>query len=134
MTLPTQQSARPALATLGVQWLVLIVITLGIIVSSIGLMSSHGLAVIAASHESVRPSSEDLHGHAHSNHGIEPSEADESSSAAHPHHGMDHSHDIAHHLALAWGAGSPQLASWEVVVRPWMDMGQAFRLDRPPMG
>ncbi len=98
MTLSTKPSARPILATLGMQWLVLVVITLGMIVSSIGLTSSHGLAVIAASHESVLPSSEDLHGHVHSDHGIELPEADESSSGEHPHHSTDHSHDTAHHL------------------------------------
>lgn len=138
MTLSAKPSARSTLATVGMQWLVLIVIALGMIVSSIGMTSSHGLAVIAASHESALPSSEDPHGHMHSDHGTPFVAADDSSSAdssaEHPHHGMDHSHDIAHYLPLAWGAVSPQLPSWEVVVRSWIDMGQAYQLDRPPMG
>ncbi|MBG6077150.1 hypothetical protein [Polaromonas sp. CG_9.11] len=47
---------------------------------------------------------------------------------------MDHSHDTAHHLPLAWGVIASQLPSWDVMVRPWIEMGRAFRLDRPPMG
>lgn len=134
MTPSTHSSERPTLATLGMQWLVLIVIVLGTIVSSIGLTSSHCLAVIAASHESVLPSSENSHGHVHADQGIQFVVADDSSSAGHPHHGMDHSHDIAHHLFLAWSAASPQPFSWEKAVRPWTDLGQTYRLDRPPMG
>lgn len=116
------------------QWLVLVVITFGMIVSSIGMTSSHGVAVIAASHESVRPSSENYHGHVHADPGIEFLVADESSSGEHPHHGMDHSHDTAHHLPLAWGDIPLLRPSWEVMVRPWIEMGQVYRLDRPPMG
>lgn len=116
------------------QWLVLIVITLGTMVSSIGLTSSHGLAVTEESHKSVVHFSEIAHGHEHGDQEIEFSVADEISSDGHPHHAMDHSHDTPYHLPLAWSALSPQLPSWEVAARPWMDMGQAYRLDRPPMG
>jgi len=133
MTLRASPSPRPALAALGMQWLVLMVITFGTIVSSIGLTSSHGLAVMAASHQSVLASPEEPLGHVHADQGIE-FPADERSSGEHPHHGMDHSHDIAHHLTLARGAESPQLHSWEVVAPPWIDMWQAYRLDRPPTG
>jgi hypothetical protein len=134
MTRPAHPSAQPPLATLSMQWLVLIVITLGMIASSIGLTSSHGVAVIAATNESVQPSSEDSHGHGHADQGIEFTVVDERSSGEHPHHGADHSHDTAHHLPLAWGAAMTQLPRWEVMVRPWIEMGQAYRLDRPPMG
>jgi len=116
------------------QWLVLIVIGLGTIASSIGLTSSHGLAVIAASHESEPPSSENSHGHAHADQGVELAVTHESASGEHPNHGMDHSHDTAHHLPLAWGAASSPLPSWEVMMRPRIEIGQAYRLDRPPMG
>lgn len=133
MTRSVHPSAQPTVATLGMQWLVLIVITLGMIVSSIGLTSSHGVAVIAATHESVQSSSEDSHGHGHADQGIEFTVEDERSSGEQPHHGADHSHDTAHHLPLTWGAASPQLPIWEATVRPWIDMGQAYRLDRPPM-
>ncbi len=134
MTLLANSYARPTLATLGMQWLVLIVIALGMIVSSIGTASSHGLAVIAASHESELPSAENPHGHVLEDQGTEFAQAEERSGGEHPHHGMDHSHDTPHHLLFAWGALPPQLRSWEVMVRPWIEMGQAYRLDRPPMG
>jgi hypothetical protein len=127
-------SHQPTLATLGIQWLVLVVIMFGMIVSSIGMTSSHGVAVIAASHESMRPSAENAHGREHADEGIEFKMADESSAGGHPHHSMDHSHDTAHHLPLVWGAMSSQLPRWEVVVRLWIELGQAYRLDRPPMG
>jgi hypothetical protein len=125
---------QPTLASLGVQWLVLVVIALGVIVSSIGITSSHGVAALAASHESVQPSSDHSHGHVHTDPGIELPAADESSSGEHPHHGMDHSHDTAHPLLLAWAVISSQRPGWEVMVRPRIDMGQAYPLDRPPMG
>lgn len=134
MTALARRCTSPTLATLGMQWLVLIVIALGMIVSSIGITSSHGLAVMAASHESELPSDENPHGHVHADQGIEFAQADERSGGAHPHHGMDHSHDTPHHLLFAWGAPLPQLRSWELMVRPWIEMGQAYRLYRPPMG
>lgn len=116
------------------RWLVLMVITFGTIVSSIGLTSSHGLAVIVDSHQSALSDAEELHGHEHADSGVEDSETDRHAGGEHPHHAMDHSHDIAHHLPLGWGTASPQLASWEIMVRPWIELGQAYRLDRPPMG
>ena len=134
MTLLAQPSTRPTLAAMCMRWLVLIVITYGTVVSSIGLTSSHGLAAIAESHQSMPTALEDNHGHEHAVQEVEVSGADERASGEHPHHAMDHSHDMAHHLPLAWGAASQQLPSWEVMVRPWVEMGQAYRLDRPPMG
>ena len=56
---------QQTLASMGMQWLVLIVIALGVIVSSIGLTSSHGVAALTASHESLQPSSDHSHGHVH---------------------------------------------------------------------
>lgn len=134
MTFSTHFHNQPALATLGVKWLVLVLITFGMIVSSIGMTSSHSIATVAASHESVQPSSVDPHGHVHADQGIEFLVADESSNGAHPHHSMDHSHETGHHLPLAWGVIASQLPSWEVMLRPVIETGRAFRLDRPPMG
>jgi hypothetical protein len=134
MTLRAHPSTLPTLAVLGMRWLVLIVITLGTVVSSIGFTSSHGLAALVESHQSALTAHEDPHGHEHGDQGVEVSETDERASAEHPHHAMDHSHDIAHHLPLAWGTASPQLPNWEVMVRPWIELGRAYRLDRPPMG
>jgi hypothetical protein len=134
MTIRAHPSTRPTLAVLGVRWLVLMVITFGTVVSSIGLTSSHGLAAIVESHQSALTAPEELHGHEHAEQGVGASESDERASGEHPHHAMDHSHDIAHHLPLVWSTSSPQLPSWEVMVRPWIEMGRAYRLDRPPMG
>lgn len=134
MTSSAYPSTLPTLAALGMRWLVLIVITFGTVVSTIGLTSSHGLAALVESHQSALNTPETLRGHEHAEQGVEASGFDERASAGHPHHAMDHSHDIAHHLPLAWGAASPQLPAWEVMVRPWIEMGQAYRLDRPPMG
>ncbi|WP_210545262.1 hypothetical protein [Rhodoferax sp. PAMC 29310] len=134
MTLLAQPSTRPTLAAMCMRWLVLIVITYGTVVSSIGLTRSHGLAAIVESHQSAPTAPEENHGHEHAVQEVDASGADERASGEHPHHAMDHSHDMAHYLPLTWGAASPQLPSWEVMVRPWIEMGQAYRLDRPPMG
>jgi|AntAceMinimDraft_12_1070368.scaffolds.fasta_scaffold05797_7 hypothetical protein len=125
---------QQTLASLVMQWLVLVVIAFGMNVSSIGMTSSHGVAALTAPHESAQAFSDNYHGHVHTDPGIEFLVADESSSGEHPHHGIDHSHDTAHPLLLAWAAISSQRPGWEVMVRPRIDMGQAFRLDRPPMG
>lgn len=134
MTRPAHPSAQPTLAALGMQWLVLIVISLGMIVSSIGMTSSHGTAAIAASHQSVQPSAGDSHGHVHADEVIEFTVAVEGSSGDHPHHGMDHSHDTAYHPPHTLSAAGSPLPNWEPMVRPRIEPGQAFRLDRPPMG
>jgi hypothetical protein len=116
------------------RWLVVFVITFGTVVSSIGFTSSHGLAALVESHKSSLTASEHPHAYEHEDQGVEVSKTDEPASGEHPHHAMDHSHDIAHHLLLECGTASPQLPSWEVMVRPWIEMGQAYRLDRPPTG
>ncbi|WP_341904063.1 hypothetical protein [Polaromonas sp. YR568] len=123
----------PTRAALGVRWLVLMVILFGALVSSVGNTNSHGIAALSAAHEHSH-SHEDAHG-----------SADEASDAGwtiagpaapldHPHHGADHSHDKAHASPLAWPSATPQLPVWFGVVRPWIDMVQASRLERPPMG
>ena len=127
-------SHRPTLASLALQWLVLLALVGGILVSSIGATRSHGVAALAAAHGSAQPSAAHAHGHAHADPVDEFSWVDERASGEHPHHGMDHSHDTAHHHPLAWSAVSSQPARWQAVVRPWIDTGQAYRLDRPPMG
>lgn len=124
-------------------WLVLVVILFGTILSSIGGTSSHGLAAFQAALH-VTPASLDTsheHGHEHA-HEDEDEDEDEgigrvtqSAGADHPHHhGADHSHDKAHALPIAWLSAAPLLPVWFGHVRPWIEMIQAFRLERPPMG
>lgn len=129
---------RPDRAALGMRWLVLLVILMGTLISSVGGMNSHGIAAIAAvSHVSPAfsdTSHNDAHSHAH-----EDGESDwiigsHGASADHPHHGADHSHDKAHALPLTWHVTAPPLPVWIGQARLWIEMVEASRLERPPMG
>lgn len=119
------------MAALGMRWLVLVVIMFGTIISSIGSTSSHGLAAISATLHAAPSSPGESHEHVHEDEDI--AMVNQGADTDHPHHGADHSHDKAHALPVAWGSASPQLPSWRVVVRPWIEMIQASRLERPPM-
>ena len=141
MTRPRPSFLRPNGAVLGVRWLVLVVILFGTILSSIGGTNSHGLAAIAAPFHgaalSLEGSSGQAHGHAHDDEedgdgGL--AVVNPSAAAEHAHHGADHSHDKAHALPAAWRSAAPQLSVWLGHVRPWTEMVQASRLERPPMG
>lgn len=135
MTLRALSCLRPTGAALGMRWLILVMIMFGTVISSMGLTNSHGLAAIAATHHLAPSSSDESHGHAHGNPGDEFEAVDASASADHPHHhALDHSHDTPHALPVAWSSAVPQLPSWRVLVRPWIEMVQASRLERPPMG
>jgi len=116
------------------RWLVLVVIMFGTVISSMGLTNSHGLAAIAAAHHPAPSSSDESHGHAHGDQGDEFEAVDASASAGHPHHAIDHSHDTPHALPVPWSSAAPQLPGWWVLVRPWVEMVRASRLERPPMG
>ena len=138
MAVPLTRSMRPCRAALGMRWLVLLVILFGTMVSSVGGMYSHGIAAIAAvSHVSAVPSEaahDHAHGHAHEDGGGEWVVESLSASADHPHHGADHSHDKAHALPAAWHSAAPVVPAWFGHVRLWIEMVQASRLERPPMG
>jgi hypothetical protein len=95
------------------RWLVLVVIMFGTILSSMGGTSSHGLAAMATTFHDASSATAD---------------------ADHAHHGADHSHDNAHALPVALSSAAPQLPGWRVRVRPWIQMVEASRLERPPMG
>ncbi|MDP3172064.1 MAG: hypothetical protein Q8M91_17165 [Polaromonas sp.] len=110
------------------------VILFGTIISSIGGTGSHGLAVIAAAHHVAPFSSDESHGHVHEDSGGELAMVNQSAGADHPHHGADHSHDKAHALPVAWSSAAPQLPGWWGLVQPRIEMVQASRLERPPMG
>jgi hypothetical protein len=122
------------------RWVVLLVILFGTIISSVGGMYSHGIAAIAAvSHVSAASSDTEhhrSHGHAHEDGDGDGEwvEGRHGASADHPHHGADHSHDKAHALPAAWHSAAPMLPAWfgHAVLR--IEMVEASRLERPPMG
>lgn len=126
-------SLLPSQAALGMRWLVLIVIVVGTIISSIGLTSSHGLAAISAGHTSTALAADVPHGHSHGDQGDEVAEVEDLLGGDHAHHAVDHSHDKAHALPAGWHAASTQAPAWCRQVRPWVEMVQASRLERPPM-
>ncbi|WP_374407289.1 hypothetical protein [Hydrogenophaga sp.] len=141
MTLRFPRSLPPDRAALGLRWLVLVVIMFGTVFSSIGGTSSHGLAAIAASIHVAPLSSDGSHEHAHGHAHEDEQGGDDglaivnlSAAADHSHHGPDHSHDKAHALPVAWISSAPPLPDWVGRVRPWIEMVQASRLERPPMG
>jgi hypothetical protein len=116
------------------RWLVLGVILFGAIVSSIGSMNSHGLAAIGTVLDAGSSAFDEKHGHVHGDRGGEWVASDQSEGADHPHHQADHSHDNSHALPIAWSSAATLLRSWQLRVRPWTEMVQASRLERPPMG
>lgn len=138
MTSPLSRKSRPGRAALSLRWLVLAVILFGTIISSLGVMNSHGLAAIAElSH--VAPASSDTeedhaHGHTHEEGDDEWGMGGHGSSADHPHHGADHSHDKAHALPAAWHTAAPVLPVWFGQAMLLIEMVEASRLERPPMG
>jgi hypothetical protein len=116
------------------RWLILAVIMFGTILSSIGSMNSHGLAAIGTAIHADVSVSDEMHVHAHGDRGGEIAVSDQSAGMDHPHHGADHSHDNSHALPITWPSTATQLRSWKLQVRPWVEMVQASRLERPPMG
>lgn len=138
MTAHLTRSKCPGRATLGMRWLVLLVILMGTFISSVGGTYSHGIAALAAvSH--VYPASSDTehdhaHGHAHEDGDSEWGMGSHGAGADHPHHGADHSHDKAHALPFTWHVAAPQLPVWIGQARLRIDMAEASRLERPPMG
>ena len=115
-------------------WLVLAVIMFGAIISSIGSVNSHGLAAIGTAFHAGSNTSDGLHGHVHGDRGGETVVSDQSEGADHPHHQADHSHDNSHALPIVWSSTATLVRSWQLQVRPWVEMAQASRLERPPMG
>lgn len=139
MTLPHFFLIRSNTAMLKTQWLMLVLVTLLMLVASFGMTNSHGLAPLSQPHDSVvvavASSHQFEHGHEHELHLDEPMSKDAAAfaSEAHPHHSMDHSHDTSHRLPMAWPVPPAQIHSWNVRLPPWVDKGQTYRLDRPPM-
>lgn len=134
MILRNASSTCPSRAALAMRWLVLAVILFGAIFSSIGSMNSHGLAAIGAALHADSSAPDEAHGHVHGDRGGEWVVSDDSAGTDHPHHQADHSHDHPHGLPIQWATAATLLPSWQSQVRPWIEMVQASRLERPPMG
>jgi hypothetical protein len=134
VTLPVSFSLRPTGAALGMRWLALVLILFGAILSSMGGTRSHGLAALAVTHHGAPSSFDEPHGHVHDEPGGELAMLDRGAGADHPHHEADHSHDKAHVLSVAWRSAAPQPSRWQGLARPWIEMVEASRLERPPMG
>lgn len=124
MTLRTSPPARPSGLARGLQWLVLLALVLGTVLTAMGNVKSHGLAELAAVHEDAHSHEDDAHDHHPS--GI-------NTAADHAHHGADHSHDKAHALPHAWACMAAQPPDWVNAPRLWVELVEAFRLERPPM-
>lgn len=124
MTSRTRLSASPTRITLCFRWLVLLALLVGSVMASMGNVTSHGLAALAAVHQDAHTHQED----ADTSH---PSGTN--TATDHAHHGADHSHDKAHALPQAWTSGAAQPPSWLSAARPWIELVEAFRLERPPM-
>lgn len=120
---PRTSSIHSARFAPSLHWLVVIALVLGSMLSSIGLVSSHGLAAVAAVQQQDGHSHDELGSMATAH----------TDGLGHPHHGADHSHEKAHALPGAWLTAAPQLPSWWAMSRPWIEMVAAPRLERPPM-
>lgn len=117
--------------SLGVCVLILLGMLFGTMVSSMGGVKSHGLAEFAASQHHVDDISPDAQGHSHDEDGAKPALSD--AGADHAHHGADHSHDKSHVPPNAMTVAISMAASRPVTARPWVELVEAFRLERPPM-
>ena len=134
MTPRLSLSLRPNRAALGMRWLVLVAIMFGAFISSVGGTNSHGIAAIAEALQANPTPSDKSHPHAHNDGDSELAMVSHGAAADHPHHGADHSHDKAYALPAAWSSAPPLLPGWLGLVRPWIEMVRASRLERPPMG
>jgi hypothetical protein len=128
MLLPNARSPiSPWLVTDARIW-VLVVVLVGMLVSSIGLVSSHGLATLA----STQHRDDSVHGHGHS-HDEEGAGAVADVPLVHAHHNADHSHDNAQVPSLALASVAPAQPDWRIFHPARMKGLVAYRLERPPM-
>lgn len=117
--------------TLGVCLLILLGMLCGTMVSSMGGVKSHGLAEFAASQHKLVDIALDVHGHSHEHDDARPTLSD--AGPEHAHHGADHSHDKSHVPSGAMTVAMSMAASRPTTARPWVELMEAFRLERPPM-
>ncbi len=125
---PIQRRSR---FILSVCVLILLGMLFGAMVSSMGGVTSHGLAEFAATQHNVDDISLDVHGHTHDEDGAKPAFSD--AGADHPHHSADHTHDKSHVPSSAMTVAISMAPSRPVTARQWVELVEAFRLERPPM-
>ncbi|MHB8948466.1 MAG: hypothetical protein ACYC4S_05320 [Rhodoferax sp.] len=125
---PIQRHSR---ITLGVCALILLGMLFGAIVSSMGGVTSHGLAAFAANQHNVDDIVVDAHGHTHDEDDTKPVFPD--AGAAHAHHSADHTHDKSHVPSSAMTVAISMASAWPATARQWVELVEAFRLERPPM-
>lgn len=123
MTLRTTLPASHTGLTRVFRWLVLLALIAGTVLAAMGNVKSHGLAELVAVHQ---------HAHSHEDDSHHPP-SDVNTTADHTHHGADHSHDKAHALPHAWACMAAQPPDWVNAPRLWVELVEAFRLERPPM-
>jgi hypothetical protein len=109
---------------------ILAVVLAGMLVSSIGLMNSHGLAALACAQH--RADSAQGLGHEHSHHDESEATGAETS-LAHAHHNADHTHDNAQVPSMALRSVAPSLPDWRIFAPARKKGLVAYRLERPPM-
>lgn len=113
---------------LGLRVWVVTILLVGTLVSSLGQMSSHGIAAVAA----VQHDSDAAHGHSHDD--GEPDASWAVGDPAHVHHNnADHTHDKAHALPVTLSIASPPVPVLHPLAHPLAPGHLVFRLDRPPM-
>lgn len=125
---PRQRQTR---ITLGVCVLILWGMLFGTLASSMGGVMSHGLAEFVATHHPIDEMSVDGHGHSHDDEDNGPTFSE--TGADHPHHSADHTHDKSHVPSSAMTVAVAMASSWPVTARAWVELVEAFRLERPPM-
>ncbi|WPC67560.1 hypothetical protein SBP18_03380 [Rhodoferax ferrireducens] len=112
--------------------LILLGMLFGTIFSSMGGVTSHGLAEFAAGQHNVDGISVDAPGHSHDD-DDDAKPAFPDAGADHAHHAADHSHDKSHVPSSAMTVAMSMAASRPTTARQWVELVEAFRLERPPM-
>lgn len=125
---PVQRHSR---FTLGVCALILLGMLVGAFISSMGGVMSHGLAEFAAGQHNLDGISVDAHGHTHDDDDAKPALSD--AGVDHPHHSADHTHDKSHVPSNALVVAILMAANRPTTARQWVELVEAFRLERPPM-
>lgn len=128
MLLPFVRSRlRPWLVPDARIWLLAVVLA-GMLLSSVGLVNSHGLAALICAQQGDE--SAQSHGHSHHDEG-DAAVADVP--LVHAHHSADHSHDNAQAPSLALASVAPVPPDWRIFNPTRMKGLVAYRLERPPM-
>jgi len=127
MTIPVfAHASRPRWLSRGVRMGVLLVILVGTLLSSLGALRTHALAMLDAV-QHTQAAHDGTHGHSHDD---EPLAAYEG--ASHTHLGSDHSHDKAHDLPAMRVVAVPTIPAWKPRSHNWIDRLVTHRLERPP--